>query len=967
MLGLLLVAFFPSTSLAQPPTQPNESESSDIEESDETQPSESESSDIEAPDETQPNELESSDIVEEDEPGVKTLGIEEILVEGTRSDTELMDEPISFVQFGAQDIKSLRIQNVADLSAYTPNLEINTNFAASNPTLFIRGVGLKDYNSNSTGAVGIWHDGIMKNSPSGQLFALYDIDSIEVLRGPLGGIGGRNATAGAIRIHSRKPTGEWASNASFTYGNLNNIMFEGGLGFPINDMVSARIAFVTEFRDGYTNNTCADWDPPEWGFLPSTEEATREFFDLLDPSTEAVPTTAGDRFVYHNLEAIEVYNDAPQQPSNINLIQLLDGPGGTPGTVVGRQAAAFAIGADNVCLLEKAGALNTFAGFLPPGGWRASKGAVPLSQFQGLQDTYNDVEYYGARAQLDFQLTDDLNILVSAHWGANRSDSHHLQSVGAAPQSVADPSQTVSEPLGYFQSGNSVDWNEIRQDFLPFERPELKEGLNFVRGAGGEEGDPGFAGSNHFNGFYSSDGDEDLDLLGFSLNATWEHDWGRVLFVSGYEENQRLIQDEGDACPCLTLEAELDDESWQVTQDIRMEGEGDNYTWALGAFYIHEELVSQNRFSFSRRFNIIQDYDQTTDGWNLGAEFHYDFLEEGATPWLYQLSLDGGARYNWERKDFSLGTTLIRIFKETDKQVIPKDFVNDIWQDPTGEITFSYKPLEDLRIYAKYTRGYKAGHFNAGITVDPDGGTELQFGSQLLEPVEPEVINAAEIGFRSSWLDDRIQLSGALFRYWYDELQVFDIVNEDGKVPTQQLLNADADVLGAEIDMSLRPIEGLLIQGGVGWLDSEFGDFEVNKTLNAGNPMAGQPPTNGTFQYKGNPLIAAPDWSISAYVEYELPLSRFGSLIPSYDFSYKTRTYLDPQFERLISQPSYWLHNARLAYTTPGGSFEIAGWVQNFLDEEYKIDAFDETREFQQVLEVWSEPRTYGVTISHTW
>ena len=49
----------------------------------------------------------------------------------------------------------------------------------------------------------------------------------------------------------------------------------------------------------------------------------------------------------------------------------------------------------------------------------------------------------------------------------------------------------------------------------------------------------------------------------------------------------------------------------------------------------------------------------------------------------------------------------------------------------------------------------------------------------------------------------------------------------------------------------------------------------------------------------------------------------------------------------------------------PAGSIEIAGWVQNLFDEEYKIDAFDNTREFQQVLEIWGEPRTYGVTISH--
>jgi len=85
--------------------------------------------------------------------------IEKILVTGEKQST-LQDAPTSSTSFSASDLKALRIGDISDLADYTPNLEINTSFAASNPTIFIRGIGLKDYNANAAGAVAVYQDGI---------------------------------------------------------------------------------------------------------------------------------------------------------------------------------------------------------------------------------------------------------------------------------------------------------------------------------------------------------------------------------------------------------------------------------------------------------------------------------------------------------------------------------------------------------------------------------------------------------------------------------------------------------------------------------------------------------------------------------------------------------------------------------------------------------------------------------------
>ena len=101
-------------------------------------------------------------------------GIEEIVVLGAESeavsDFEAAD---SVVGFGAEDLAALGAQDVADLAAFTPNLEIVTS-GATTPTFFIRGVGLNDFNANSTGAVAIYQDDVAINAPALQLGTLFE-------------------------------------------------------------------------------------------------------------------------------------------------------------------------------------------------------------------------------------------------------------------------------------------------------------------------------------------------------------------------------------------------------------------------------------------------------------------------------------------------------------------------------------------------------------------------------------------------------------------------------------------------------------------------------------------------------------------------------------------------------------------------------------------------------------------------
>ena len=280
----------------------------------------------------------------------------------------------------------------------------------------------------------------------------------------------------------------------------------------------------------------------------------------------------------------------------------------------------------------------------------------------------------------------------------------------------------------------------------------------------------------------------------------------------------------------------------------------------------------------------------------------------------------------------------------------------------TGDVQLSYTPFANeygtLLSYLKYGRGFNSGDFNVGLTVS--GGNSIR---NQIEEVKSESIDAVEFGLRTRWFDDRLAFDAAVFRYWYHDLQVFDIVNEVGELPTRKLLNGDAKIRGAEVELRVKPLPGLLLSANFGWLDSEFKDFVVTKSV--ASPRGGS--ESADFDYAGNPLVAAPEWNFAGIAEFEMPLFGWGSLIPHWDVDYRSKAYFDPQMLDPISQNGYWIHNARIAYRTPYDRIELAFWVANVFDEEYKVDTFDPNPDYDTILEVWGEPRTYGVTLSLNW
>jgi len=184
--------------------------------------------------------------------------LDEFVVIGTGGGAlAFQDDPNSVIAFDAMTLQTDRIENITDIAAFTPNLEIKSAFAASNPVLFIRGIGLDDFNANSASAVAVYQDGVYMNSPAGQLFQFFDVADVNVLRGPHAGQY-RNASAGAILVQSKKPSEDLEAYSRITYGNYNLIEIESAINVPIvPEVLTSRISGRYSVREGYTENRCS--------------------------------------------------------------------------------------------------------------------------------------------------------------------------------------------------------------------------------------------------------------------------------------------------------------------------------------------------------------------------------------------------------------------------------------------------------------------------------------------------------------------------------------------------------------------------------------------------------------------------------------------------------------------------------------------------------------------------------------
>jgi iron complex outermembrane recepter protein len=825
--------------------------------------------------------------------------LEEIIVTATKREENLQDVPVAVTAISSADLIARGVFETSDLNSSMPNLQVSSPYGKQQPNFTLRGVGVgTEFNANAASPVGVYVDEVYQAFRTSHGQQLYDLNQIEVVRGPQGTLYGRNTTGGAVNFITHAPSLEGTEGyASVGYGNFNRVSAESAVETTLlQDTLGIRLAGTFAEADSYLDNVL---------------------------------------------------------PAGLNT-----------------SAAGGASG------------LNTVTG-RDPGGWRSTAGRLTV-RFKPTDTADFRLKLYAGK----MKGTSEANIAFG-----QRQDSDEISYVNS--NFLLAPLFQSLAPLGllpesYSRSARGLGEREIEED-------TLRDAYSKARG------------------------------IVFNANIELA-DQLRLISISGYDEGQYVNQQGCDATPLRLCAISYDSKFRAFNQDIRLDGTFDRIKVIAGAYYGRDSLTANNEPDF---FNFLRDINAAVGSpagyFNPGGAFSgtalsasslptgvtavqhyrqqrksYALYSEGSYELTTAVKLTAGLRYTIDKLAYRDGMTnyyddlgTARMITVSDFQqsgafapyflqpvrneagaiVIPSSsslgipmpggFENDGESKRfSGRVILDWKPNDTSLLYTSYSHGYRAGTFNG-----------LAYGTaNQVYFVPPETVDAYEVGLKTRWFDDRLQVNGALFYYDYQGQQGQIIDN----TATGNLVSLDGTINGLELEVKFAATDRLTLSATLGVLDSEYEDGACPATAISGFPAQRGScvvSSTGAVSVAGNPFPYAPESTIGLNADWEAFDIGDGKVLLHADTTYTGRFYYDA-FKDYSREPlqnvstgkfsagggKYWISNARLTYETQ--RYSIAGWVKNLTDKTYYPYAIALENLFGNGHLVRAEPRTYGAEVT---
>lgn len=446
--------------------------------------------------------------------------------------------------------------------------------------------------------------------------------------------------------------------------------------------------------------------------------------------------------------------------------------------------------------------------------------------------------------------------------------------------------------------------------------------------------------------------DDNAYVDGHGLTISWDAGTlgalGDVTFKSLTGHRQIRANDDldWDASPYPFLETIREIGYHATSQEFQMIGKTERVNYVAGLYYFKESGHTNNPL-FLNLFGappIASFYGLDNKAWAAYAQADY-------TPPILddRLTITAGARFTKEQKSIERSYIAGGFPVITDAK-FDKDYSNT---SPT--LIANYRITDDINVYGKIARGWKAGVFNAESS-DPN---------ELNNPIKPEIVTSWEAGLKSRWFENRLTANIA---YFYDFHKDMQISRFDQASAQSSFTNAGkADIQGIELELVAQPIDALEISLTYGWLDATYKKYEdtCRITATGANPCPGVAP-GATFDAKNvNKFAYTPENTANIGVQYTQPLP-LGELIARLDWSYTDdfAIYPDPFNYENTSIDSYQLFDARLTWgkvKIANNEVAVSAWVKNLTDEKYRVNGI-EWGPFTTMN--FGDPRTYGMDVS---
>jgi len=191
---------------------------------------------------------------ESDVDRIRTAVLEEVVVTAQKRGESLQEVPIAISALSGDQLAERQIRTAADLMMSVPNLQVNSPLGESVPIFSLRGISMSDFGLAQNGPIAVYYDEVYKGNLAILGLGMFDLERVEVLKGPQGTLYGKNTTGGAINFIAKKPEFETGGNLSVGYGKYDHYSADGAFQTPLSESWAARMAFTFDRADGWMRN-----------------------------------------------------------------------------------------------------------------------------------------------------------------------------------------------------------------------------------------------------------------------------------------------------------------------------------------------------------------------------------------------------------------------------------------------------------------------------------------------------------------------------------------------------------------------------------------------------------------------------------------------------------------------------------------------------------------------------------------
>lgn len=432
------------------------------------------------------------------------------------------------------------------------------------------------------------------------------------------------------------------------------------------------------------------------------------------------------------------------------------------------------------------------------------------------------------------------------------------------------------------------------------------------------------------------------EVEGHSVTVNWDiNDSLSLVSISSLRAFQVDNFQDADLSPLSILTNQSGDDVETFTQEVRLVGTAmdERLSYVVGGFYMDEDI---KEFYTELGWPLFGGLNQRTVGsaqndiWAVFGEATYSLTDK--------LDLTLGARYTEEDKTMNKRDSGV-FFAGPYDITLPE--ANENFENISGLVSLTYQWTPDVMTYFKVSEGYVSGGFNPRAD-----DNSLDF---WLDGYDEETLINYELGWKTTLLDNRVQLNGAAFYIDYSDLQV----NQLTAGARNNIDNAgDATIQGVELEVVAWLNENVTIGGSYGYLDPEYKQF-INR--------AGQDLSNNHWAH-------SPENTFNAYARFEIPeFQSIGDLVARVDYAWVDDHFLltsnAPGLVTANAAPSYYFINARVGLNSmegPNGSdLNVALWVKNLTDELWYTAGYDFTNNILGYAgQSAGPPRTFGIDLS---